>query len=123
MEAFWKKFQFWKNWTKPKTPEEGVDYEFYHIEDSDLTGIKLLKGSYREVTYYYGTVKMQDQGALATLSFEYRILKPGNHTEESLQIDDDFVKLLGDILTEIIINESAQHEQIRKDHSEEFDLY
>lgn len=123
MEAFWKKILFWKNWTKPKTPKEGVDYEFYNIEESDLTGIKLLKGSYREVTYYYGTVSMKEQGALATLSFEYRILNPNNYTEEELQNDSKFVTLLGDILTEIIISESAYHEQIRKDHSEEFDLY
>lgn len=123
MEAFWKMLQFWKIWTKPKTPKEGVDYDFYHIEESDLTGIKLLKNSYREVTYYYGTVSMKEQGALATLSFEYRILNPGNYTIESLQNDEKFVKLLGDILMEIIINQSAEHEQIRKNDSEEFDLY
>lgn len=122
MEAFWKKILFWKNWTKPKTPEEGVDYEFQPIDDSDLIGIKLLKNPYQDIFYYYGTVKMQEQGALASLYFEYRLLNVDSDKEQSLQNDEKFVKLLGDILTEIIIKETAYNEQARKNNTEEFDI-
>lgn len=123
METFWEKIQFWKNWTKPKTPKEGVDYEFYHIEESDLTGIKLLKGIYRGITYYYGTVKLIEQGALANLKFEFKVLNSGTHTEEALQSDEKFVTILGDILTELIISQSATYEQTRNNNTEESDLY
>jgi hypothetical protein len=122
METFWEKIQFWKRWIKPKTPKEGVDYEFYHIENSDLTGIKLLKGDYRGITYYYGTVKLIEQGALANLKFEFKVLDSGTHDEEALQTDEKFVTILGDILTELIISESAKNEQTRNEHPEEFDI-
>jgi len=123
METFWEKIQFWKNWMKPKTPKEGVDYEFYNITNSDLTGIRLLKGSYRGVTYYYGVVKLIEQGMLANLKFEFKVIDSGTHDEDSLQSDEKFVTILGDILTELIISEKATNEQTGTDNTEKFDLY
>jgi hypothetical protein len=108
---------------KPKTPKEGVDYEFYNITNSDLTGIRLLKGSYRGVTYYYGVVKLIEQGMLANLKFEFKVIDSGTHDEDSLQSDEKFVTILGDILTELIISEKATNEQTGTDNTEKFDLY
>ena len=101
METLWEKLLFWK---KNKTPKLGVDYQFHHFENSDLTGIRLLKGDYREVVYFYGRVGIEEQGELASLKFDYEIHEPGNHTVESLQSDEKFVILIGDILKELLIN-------------------
>lgn len=105
-----------------KTPLEGVDFDFHKIQDSDLTGIKLLKGKYRDITYYYGVVKIQEQGELATVNFEFKVLESTIYTEEQLQKDTEFVTLLGEILTEIIINQSVKHDTTRNDDTEEFNL-
>lgn len=118
MEALWDKLLFWK---KPKPPELGKDYEFYHIEESDYTGIKLLKGKYQGITYYYGTVNIQEQGEFANLKFEYRLIDSGNYTEHQLNSDSKFVKIIGDILREILLTEEARYAD-RKDDIEEFDL-
>ena len=114
MEALWEKLLFWK---KNKTPKKGVDYEFYNLPESDLTGIRLLKGDYREVIYLYGRVGIEEKGAIAALQFDYKILESGNHTEESLQSDDKFVTIIGDILRELLING-----QTRTIDTEESDL-
>jgi hypothetical protein len=122
MGTFWEKIQFWKNWKKMKTPLEGVDFDFHKIEDSDLTGIKLLNGKYRDITYYYGVVKIQEQGELATVNFEFRVLESTIYTEEQLQKDAEFVTLLGEILTEIIINQSVKHDTTRNNDTEESNI-
>lgn len=100
-----------------KTPKKGKDYEFFNVTDSDLTGIRLLKGDYREVIYLYGRVGIEEKGEIAALQFDYKIVNPGNHTEESLQSDDKFVTIIGDILRELLING-----QTRTINPEESDL-
>ena len=114
MEALWEKLLFWK---KNKTPKLGVDYKFHNFPDSDLTGIRLLKGDYREVIYLYGRVGIEEKGVVAALQFDYKIVESGNHTEESLQSDDKFVTIIGDILRELLING-----QTRTINPEESDL-
>ena len=42
--------------------------------------------------------------------------------KEQLQKDTEFVTLLGEILTEIIINQSVKHDTTRNDDTEEFNL-
>ena len=100
-----------------KEPKAGVDYSFYNLPDSDLTGIRLLKGDYREVIYLYGRVGIEEKGAIASLQFDYKIINPGNYTEESLKSDDNFVTIIGDILRELLING-----QTRTINTEESDL-
>jgi len=114
MVTLWDKLQFWKS---PKKLELNKDYEIYHYPDSDLSGIRILTGKYREVVFYYGLVKFSELGDLGRLSFESKITNTGNFTEEDLQKDDEFVTMLGDILTEMIINETT-----RDNNSEESDF-
>lgn len=120
MEALWEKLLFWKK--KPKTPKLGVDYELYNFPDSLLTGVRLLKGEYCGVTYYYGKTGIKYEGVVAVLKFDYQIIDSGKLDPRLLQSDENFVTILGDILTEIIINESVNNEQTRNFDSEEFDL-
>lgn len=119
MEIFWKKMLFWK---KSKKPELGIDYDFHYFINSDFTGITILTGKFRGVTYYYGKVSLLEQMEFANLKFEYKVIETGDYTEEYLNSSHEFVTMIGDILTEILISEEARHEQTRKNDSEEFDL-
>jgi hypothetical protein len=101
MAALWEKILFWK---KPKNPILNKDYQFYNLPESDLTGIRLLTGDYRGVIYLYGRVGIEEKGVVASLQFDYNVIDAGNHTKESLQSDDNFVTIIGDILRELLIN-------------------
>jgi hypothetical protein len=117
--TLWEKLLFWK---KPKKPKLDTDYEFYLIDESDYTGIRLLKGDYSGVTYYYGTVSFEELSDFLNLKFEYKVMDSGNYTEEHLHSDSKFVKIIGDILREIILTEEAKYESYRKDNFTQFDL-
>lgn len=119
METLWEKLLFWK---KPKKPKLGIDYEFYYIEESDYTGIKLINGKYSGVTYYYGTVSFEELQGFLNLKFEYKLINCGNFTEQDLNSDSKFVIIIGDILREILLEEEAKYESYRKNDTEEFDL-
>jgi hypothetical protein len=102
---------------KPVAPKINLDYQFYNLPESDLTGIRLLTGEYRGVIYLYGGVSIEEKGVVAALQFDYNVINPGNHTKESLQSDDEFVTIIGDILRELLING-----QTRTINPEESDL-
>lgn len=111
MAAFWEKI---KNCLKkPKTPKEGIDFSFFDFPDSDLTGIRLLRGEYQDVIYYYRGVRFSED--TCKLSFEYDIYQTGKLMHTELTTDKKFDKLVGDILTEILVN----NEQTRADDTKE----
>jgi hypothetical protein len=114
MATLWEKMSFQK---KPVAPKINLDYQFYNLPESDLTGIRLLTGDYRGVIYLYGGVSIEEKGVVAALQFDYNVINPGNYTKESLQSDDEFVTIIGDILRELLING-----QTRTINPEESDL-
>ena len=116
MEALWQKLQFWK---KQKTPKEGVDYKLHNFPDSDVTGIHLLTGDYRNVIYCYGKVKFAAEGEMGRMSFSFEIIVPGEHDVEHLKNDEKFVTMMGDILTHLILTEPVHNESTRTDDTEE----
>lgn len=118
METLWEKISFWK---KPKMLKENVDYSFVNFENTDLTGIALLKQPFEGVVYHYGRARVVEQGELAKLEFGYTIVSPGKHDPDDLQNDPDFHTIMGDILSQILA-EKAQYESVRKDDFEEPDL-
>lgn len=115
MATLWDRLLFWK---KPKKPKEGIDYQLYNFPDSDLTGIHLLKGVYQGVIYYYKMAQIVEEGTFARLKFTYGIENFGNHDEEALRNDQNFVIIMGDILTELL----ETNEQTRTNNTEEFSL-
>jgi hypothetical protein len=110
MEAFWDRIRFWN---KKKTPK----YKFENFEDA-VTVIEITSGKYSGVVYTYGRVKFSDEFGMPKLSFGYNIIHPGTHTLDQLQDDQEYVTIMGDILTELII----KNESSRKNYSEESDL-
>lgn len=114
MEALWDKIAFWK---KPKKFEPGVDYEFHDFEDSDLTGIRIIQGPYAGVLYYYTGASVAEEGLGAVFKFGYQVVDSGNHTRKDLDSDENFVTMMGDILTTIILMD-GQFESPRTFYSE-----
>jgi hypothetical protein len=105
---------------KKKVPKEGEDYKFVDFTDSDITGIMLLKGDYVGVVYHYGKVRVKEQGEFATLEFGFTLVNPGKHDIDLLQNEDNFVTIMGDILSEILMKQA--NEPTRNHDPEEFDL-
>lgn len=85
----------------------------------DGTWIEITSGKYASVVYSYGRVKFSDEIGIPKLSFGYTVLHSGHFDLETLQTDQEFVTIIGDILTEIII----KNEPLRNNHTEESDSY
>jgi hypothetical protein len=113
MATLWEKLQFWKK-QKPK-------YKFQYRE-GDTTWVEITSGAYTGVIFSYGMVKFVPETIVAKLEFTYNILHPGKHDIDLLQNDEKFVTIMGDILTQILMNKAKADEQIRTGNSEEFDL-
>jgi hypothetical protein len=101
---------------------EGKDYTFINFKDTDITGIQIIAGEYQGVVYHYQKARVVEEGELARLQFGFTIVHPGKHDIDLLQKDENFVTIMGDILTQILMNKAKADEQIRTDNSEEFDL-
>ena len=109
MATLWEKLQFWK--------KQKLKYKFQYRE-GDTTWVEITSGTYAGVIFSYGTVKFVPESIVAKLQFTYNILHSGEHDRDSLQNDAEFVTVMGDILTEIII----ENESTRTNNTEEPDL-
>lgn len=117
MGTLWEKLLFWK---KQKMLKEGVDYEFFNFENTDITGVKIKVGEFKDVIYHYHKARVSEEGDFARLHFGFTVVHPGNHTNESLQNNEAFSTIMGDILSDIILK--YHNEQTRTDDNQEFDL-
>jgi len=115
--ALWAKLKPWKK--KPKFLIN-EDFEFLSFDDNSITDIGILKGKYAGVVYQYGKAKIVEEGSFARLTFDYTIINSSSFDEEELKNDEEFVTMIGDILTEILLEKP--NEKTRNYHSEEFDL-
>ena len=79
-------------------------YTYVENKDKTWTGIGLTEkaGKYQGVVYKYGKVdiKEDEENDIASLQFEWDMLDSNGLPKE--MIGDDFFKLIGDILQEII---------------------
>jgi hypothetical protein len=95
--ALWAKLYPWK-----KKPKYQIDEDFHFLsseEDDVITNIGILKGKYAGVVYQYGKAKIVEEGDFARLTF---------------------VTMIGDILTEILLEKPD--EKTRNYHTEELNL-
>ena len=106
METLWEKLQFWKK--KPKMLLEGKDYRFIDFTNSEITGIQILQGEFAGVVYHYGKAKVQEAGEFAKLQFGYTLVHPGKHDIDELQNNEEFVNMMGDILTQILLKQTNE---------------
>lgn len=101
-------------WKKPMKPQ----YRFQHSPYDDATWVEITDGKYKSVVFSFGMVKFQNDFGMPKLSFNYNILHSGEYDLDTLQNSEEFVTLIGDILTDIII----ENEPTRTDDTEEPDL-
>ena len=66
-------------------------------------------------------LRVIEEGALARLQFGFSIVSSGEHDIDLLQNDTEFVTIMGDLLTEIMLAK-ANDEQNRTNDSQEFNL-
>ena len=106
--------------------KENEDYLFTEIILSEelVSAVKILKGDYENVVYYYGHVKMVPQGNLFSLAFQYTIWDSAGHSKAELSQSKDFITHLGDVLVAIIADEKDKGEyvSIRSHDPEKSDL-
>ena len=92
---------------------KSMDDKFVFVEkkDSELYSLKIVQSPYNGVIYTYGSVNIQEdlENDLARLTFNYYIEEvPDPYTKKELEESDDFRNYIGDILAEILDDESAQ---------------
>lgn len=106
---------------------EIAKYEFVPTEDN-FWAIKLIDSDLAGITFRYGEVKFlgEDEDGNGKMSFDYHVLDAGPFEKEEL-VGDKINKILGDILTELIIEslkerEAAERGDNRENNSKESDL-
>jgi hypothetical protein len=109
MVALWERM-----FQKKKLPK----YRFQNSPVDDVTWVQITDGRYSSVVFSYGTVRFSWELDIPKLQFSYNILHSGNHDPDLLKNDQEFVTMMGDILTEIII----ANEPIRTNNPQESDL-
>jgi hypothetical protein len=71
----------------------------------DATWVEITSGKYSGVVFSFGMVKFSDDAGMPKLSFSFTILYSANYDKDFLEHDNEFEEVMGDILTDIIINE------------------
>ena len=103
---------------KIKDLDEGAEYE-----NETFIGLTEASGRYAGVIYKYGKVSIPDEkdinpeGALP-FQFEYDIVDDVDLPQEYFK--EDFFKLIGDILVDIITNEEPVVDNNRTDSPKQF---
>ena len=115
--ALWDKIPFMKK--KPKY-QINEDFQFLPSDDDKITGIGILKGKYAGVLYHYGKARVIEEGDFARLTFDYTVIHTPTFTVHELQTDEEFHTMIGDILTEILMEQSD--EKTRNNNFEELDI-
>jgi len=95
-----------------------LKYKLQNSPVDDATWVEITDGKYSSVVFSYGTVRFSWELDIPKLQFSYDILHSGNHDSDLLKNDQEFVTMMGDILTEIIIT----NEPIRTNNPQESDL-
>ncbi len=90
----------------PERPQLDIDYmltECVGEEGEALSGVKILTGQYKDLVYYYTSVKVMESpdGTSATLEFEYKIPTPTEIVD-----DGSLHRMMGEILIELIREQS-----------------
>lgn len=116
-----------------KKPRINVDYAFVfeNHQKTDVATIKLLKGKYAGVIYGYSKVDIPDKenedGSL-NMSFDYAIYDKNGLEDFDFLGNKKFQKIVGDILTSMLIEtaittsmEDLKNEEAGDDYTEEPD--
>jgi hypothetical protein len=101
--------------------EENVDYRFVNFEGTDITGLELLVDKFKGVVYHYHRARVEEQGELATLKFGYTLIFPGEHDIDELNKNQEFHNLIGEILSQLLMEKVRYDESFGNSNTKEFD--
>jgi|TARA_R110000744_G_scaffold168268_1_gene285894 hypothetical protein len=89
-------------------------YTMVEKEDVDYFGFKIQEGEYKDVVYFYGEVKIEEneEEDNAVLNFNYKI-DNGNEQYSIEELEDSvkFNDLMGDILATILDTENTENDK------------
>ena len=93
--------------------KKSMDNKFVYVEkkDSELYSLKIVQSPYNNVIYTYGAVTIEEdvEKDLARLKFNYHIEEaPAPYSKQELEESDEFRNYIGDILAEILEDQTAQ---------------
>ena len=77
------------------------DYTFAESEADDHWAVR-LHSEFPGVTYMYGQIKVKEKEDSASIDFRYKILDPGQWTEDELNTSDEFRNYIGAVLQHVI---------------------
>jgi hypothetical protein len=117
--AFLEKMPFWK---KKMRPQYNVDYVLIDSDDGTKTGVGIQTGEFAGVLYHYGKVRLSEEDDFARMTFSYTIVSSPRIPIDDLIQDKNFHTFIGDILTEILLNQERANEKIGNYDPEEFDI-
>ena len=99
-----------------------VDYVLIDSDDGEKTGVGILKGKFAGVLYHYGKAKLTEEEAFARMTFDYTVVTTPKIPVDELMRDQEFQYMLGEILTDILLNYKVKNEETGNYDSEEFDI-
>ena len=114
LETLWEKISI-------RQKQKKLEYRFLDLPEEDSTMVEITGGKYSGVVFSYGHVRFEE-GELGQLQFTYNVQNPGQHGHASLLTDQEYHTMMGEILTDIIINQESHNEQTRTLDSKESDL-
>lgn len=120
MAALWDKLPFWKKTLK--SFKEGKDFNYVDLPEYGVTGVELLNGKYQGVIYNYHQARIVPQGELAKLEFGYTIINSGSNDIDELQNDTEFVNIMGELLSKILIDKENLDESFGENNPQKFDI-
>lgn len=118
METLWEKVTWWK---KRKMFKEDVDFHYINFNNTEITGIELLVPEFKGVIFHYNKAKIIEEDGIARLKFDYRIVFPGEYDIDSLNSNEQFHTIMGDLLTQFLM--AKIEDETRNNNSEKFDIF
>jgi hypothetical protein len=92
------------------------------IADEFVHAIKILKGSFKNIVYYYGGVKIVPEDDNHKLAYQYTVWDSAGISKDFLKNSEEFTTLMGDILVAIIADESEEGEYVTpREHDQVLD--
>ncbi len=124
------RFSKWLSKWIRKIPKNDWDFELVELTDSQgdpILGVKIIRGLYTGLVYYYSSVKVMEspEQETATIRFGFNIVEPCPGL-----VDEPLTQMMGEILSELIMAgevvtqtrfDKESNAQIRNDHPEESD--
>jgi hypothetical protein len=105
--------------------KEGIDFSLIDYTDpagEKFTAFNILAGEFTGVIYNYGKVKVDENEVPPKLSFNYRIIDSGKHDIDELCSNEDYIKIMGDILVKVLIDQLGEVDaKNRTNNSEKLD--